>query len=104
VVDGSGVIGGVCRVGDGGDGDSGSGSVDGGGVVGRVGESDIWDRIDRLVGSIFGFGRKTRRKTFPAAAVAGDGGGRRMVAGGGGGRRLRGGRWGVCVNTCMKMK
>nr|GEZ41805.1 hypothetical protein [Tanacetum cinerariifolium] len=50
VVDGSGVIGGVCGVGDDGDGDNGSVGIDSGGVVGRVGESDIWDRIDRLVG------------------------------------------------------
>nr|GEU71758.1 hypothetical protein [Tanacetum cinerariifolium] len=44
----------------------------------RVGESDIRDRIDRVVGSIFGFAGNARRKSFPAAAVAGDGGGRRQ--------------------------
>nr|GEX72606.1 ARID DNA-binding domain-containing protein [Tanacetum cinerariifolium] len=43
----------------------------------RVGESDIRDRIDRVVGSIFGFAENARRKSFLATAVAGDGGGRR---------------------------
>nr|GFA04137.1 hypothetical protein [Tanacetum cinerariifolium] len=53
-----------------------------GGVIGegrRVRESDIGDRLDRVMGNIFCFSRKTRRKTFPAAAV----GGRRWLAGGG---------------------
>nr|GEV88393.1 hypothetical protein [Tanacetum cinerariifolium] len=40
----------------------------------RMVASDIWDRIDRNGRSIFGFGRKTRRKTFLAAAIAVAGG------------------------------
>nr|GEV13127.1 retrovirus-related Pol polyprotein from transposon TNT 1-94 [Tanacetum cinerariifolium] len=35
----------------------------------RMVASSIWDRIDLVVGSIFGFGRMARRKTFSAAAV-----------------------------------
>ncbi|GJU36355.1 hypothetical protein Tco_1184709 [Tanacetum coccineum] len=53
-----------------------------GGVVGsRVTASDSGDRVDRVSGSIFGVGRKTRRKSFPAAGDGGGGG--RVVAGGG---------------------
>ncbi|GJR00350.1 hypothetical protein Tco_0523334 [Tanacetum coccineum] len=37
----------------------------------RVAASDIVDRIDRVMKNNFGFGRKTRRKSFLAAAVAG---------------------------------
>nr|GFA17150.1 hypothetical protein [Tanacetum cinerariifolium] len=37
----------------------------------RVVASDIWDRIDRVTGNIFGFARNARRKSFPAAATAG---------------------------------
>nr|GEV32748.1 hypothetical protein [Tanacetum cinerariifolium] len=40
----------------------------------RVVESDIWDRIDRVTGNIFGFAENARQKSFSAAA-AGDGGG-----------------------------
>ncbi|GJS66612.1 putative ribonuclease H-like domain-containing protein [Tanacetum coccineum] len=35
----------------------------------RVGESDYGDRVDRSGWSIFGLGRNTRRKTFPAVAA-----------------------------------
>ncbi|GJS57332.1 retrovirus-related pol polyprotein from transposon TNT 1-94 [Tanacetum coccineum] len=43
-----------------------------GGVVGsRVTASDSEDRVDRESGSIFGVGRKTRRKSFPAAGGGG---------------------------------
>nr|GFC80268.1 hypothetical protein [Tanacetum cinerariifolium] len=48
----------------------------------RVVASDIWDRIDRVTGNIFCFGRKIRRKTFLAAAMVVAGGGRRVVADG----------------------
>ncbi|GJX64171.1 hypothetical protein Tco_0298514 [Tanacetum coccineum] len=53
--------------------------VDYGGGVGfrRVAESGSGDRVDRMVRSIFGLRRKSRRKTFPAA-----GGGGRVMAGG----------------------
>ncbi|GJR07747.1 hypothetical protein Tco_0790399 [Tanacetum coccineum] len=44
----------------------------------RVEESDMGDRIDRVVRNIFGVGRKSHRKTFPVTG----GGGRRW-----GGRR-----------------
>nr|GFA61930.1 hypothetical protein [Tanacetum cinerariifolium] len=37
----------------------------------RVVASDIWDRVERVVGSIFGFARNAHRKTFPAAAGGG---------------------------------
>ncbi|GJS55440.1 putative ribonuclease H-like domain-containing protein, partial [Tanacetum coccineum] len=43
------------------------------------------DRIDPLVRTLFGLGRKTRRKSFPAAAD----GGLRWGGGGGGGRNKR---------------
>nr|GEY37143.1 hypothetical protein [Tanacetum cinerariifolium] len=52
----------------------------------RVGESDVGDRLDRVVGSIFGFGRRTRRKTFPATAGGWRCGGRPTVAAGWGRR------------------
>ncbi|GJX71626.1 hypothetical protein Tco_0308797 [Tanacetum coccineum] len=66
-----------------------------GGVVGsRVTASDSEDRVDRESGSIFGVGRKTRRKSFPAA---GDGG--RVVAAGGGGDFLE---EGATSNTNIK--
>ncbi|GJR48198.1 hypothetical protein Tco_1316301 [Tanacetum coccineum] len=39
------------------------------GFGGGVKESDMGDRIDRVVRSIFGVGRNTRRKTFPAVAT-----------------------------------
>nr|GEV65154.1 hypothetical protein [Tanacetum cinerariifolium] len=47
----------------------------------RVVASDIWDRIDRVTGSIFGFSGNARRKSFPATA----GGSRKWwwLAGGG---------------------
>nr|GFC37697.1 hypothetical protein [Tanacetum cinerariifolium] len=48
----------------------------------RVVESDIWDRIDRKTGIIFGFAGNARRKSFLAAA---GGGGRPEVAMVGGG-------------------
>nr|GFA61730.1 hypothetical protein [Tanacetum cinerariifolium] len=75
-------------------GDHGGGDEGGNGGCGvevmeagrRVVESDIGDRLDRVMGSIFGIGRKTRRKTFSATA-----GGRRLAGDGGG--RLTGG-WG----------
>nr|GEZ57657.1 hypothetical protein [Tanacetum cinerariifolium] len=35
----------------------------------RVMESGVEDRLDRVVGSIFGFTENAHRKTFPAAAV-----------------------------------
>nr|GEX75502.1 hypothetical protein [Tanacetum cinerariifolium] len=44
----------------------------------RVVTSGVVDRVDRVKGSIFGFGRKARRKSFPTAVVAGGG---RLVAG-----------------------
>nr|GEZ19469.1 hypothetical protein [Tanacetum cinerariifolium] len=46
-----------------------------GGEVGRVGESDIQDRVDRKVGSIFGFAGKRPPEKFS--------GGGSVVAGGG---------------------
>ncbi|GKA13167.1 hypothetical protein Tco_0692813 [Tanacetum coccineum] len=49
-----------------------------GGVIRRVEESDMGDRIDRVVRNIFGVGRKSHRKTFP---VTGGGGGGVPVAG-----------------------
>ncbi|GKG27922.1 hypothetical protein Tco_0406249 [Tanacetum coccineum] len=47
--------------------------VSGSGGKWRVKESDMGDRIDRVVRSIFGVGRKSHRKTFPVTG----GGGRR---------------------------
>nr|GEU92462.1 hypothetical protein [Tanacetum cinerariifolium] len=48
----------------------------------RVVASGVVDLIDRLIRKLFGFGRKARRKSFPAAAN----GGRRWPAGGGAGK------------------
>nr|GFB27665.1 hypothetical protein [Tanacetum cinerariifolium] len=59
-----------------------SGGFGGGGW--RVVESDIWDRIDRKTGIIFGFAGNARRKSFSAAA---GGGGRPEVVVSGGGLR-----------------
>ncbi|GJT72382.1 hypothetical protein Tco_1031668 [Tanacetum coccineum] len=55
---------------------------DGGGVGVVVAARGCGDRIDRLMRNTFGLGRKTRRKTFPAATAAVVAG---MLAGGGGG-------------------
>ncbi|GKG33744.1 hypothetical protein Tco_0433903, partial [Tanacetum coccineum] len=51
-----------------------------GGVEERVGESDLGDRIDRLMRFIFGLGRKSPPKKF-----SGGGGMVATVAGGGAG-------------------
>ncbi|GKE87451.1 hypothetical protein Tco_1564926 [Tanacetum coccineum] len=58
--------------------DDGDDDESGGGGETRVEARGSADRVDRLMRSIFGFGRKTRRKSFPAAA----GGGRRWVVAG----------------------
>ncbi|GJT72397.1 ribonuclease H-like domain-containing protein [Tanacetum coccineum] len=55
------------------------------GGEGRVEARGGGDRIDPLVRTLFGLGRKTRRKSFPAAAD----GGLRWGGGGGGGRNKR---------------
>nr|GEW40209.1 hypothetical protein [Tanacetum cinerariifolium] len=68
----------------------------------RVVKSDIWDRIDRKTGIIFGFAGNARRKSFQAAA---GGGGRPEVwwpavgwgGGGWGGRKVF-----VCVLLILK--
>nr|GFB75349.1 hypothetical protein [Tanacetum cinerariifolium] len=62
--------------------EGGGGCGDGGGGW-RVRESGVGDRIDRVVGSLFGFTGNARRKSFPAAAGGGGGGGRRW-----GGRKM----------------
>nr|GFA51912.1 hypothetical protein [Tanacetum cinerariifolium] len=61
----------------------GCGGEDGGMRGRRVVKSDIWDQIDRVVGSIFGFAGKVFRRR---RVVAG-GGGRRWPSGGGEGER-----------------
>ncbi|GJX05174.1 hypothetical protein Tco_0191090 [Tanacetum coccineum] len=43
----------------------------------RVEESGSGDRINRVMGRVLELGRKTRWKSFPAAAVSGGGGARR---------------------------
>nr|GFB66608.1 hypothetical protein [Tanacetum cinerariifolium] len=57
-----------------GDEGEGGGSCGDGGGGWRVRESGVGDRLDRKARNIFGFGRKTRRNTFPRRRVAGDGG------------------------------
>ncbi|GJZ18574.1 hypothetical protein Tco_0554697 [Tanacetum coccineum] len=66
------------------------GDDDGGGVASlggsrrkgwRVEESDYGDRIDQAIRTIFGFGRRSHRKSFSVAGDGGGGGG--GVAGGG---------------------
>ncbi|GJU27067.1 hypothetical protein Tco_1165688 [Tanacetum coccineum] len=47
----------------------------------RVEESGCGDRIDPVMRSVFGVGRKSHRKSFPVAGDGGGGGG--GVAGGG---------------------
>nr|GEU41246.1 putative reverse transcriptase domain, ribonuclease H-like domain, aspartic peptidase domain protein [Tanacetum cinerariifolium] len=64
----------------------------GSGGVGRVGESDIRDRVDRKVDIVLVSPKKSRRKSFPAAG----GGGRPEVAAGWGGETLEDMLW-ACV-------
>nr|GEX73762.1 hypothetical protein [Tanacetum cinerariifolium] len=81
--------------GDGGGWQRGEGGRNGGCVAAAVGggsdggwrvmTSDIVDRVDRVIKIVFGFGRKTRRKTFPAAAGGGGWPEAKVVAGGKGG-------------------
>ncbi|GJV60778.1 putative reverse transcriptase domain-containing protein [Tanacetum coccineum] len=52
-----------------------------GGVEGRVGESDYGDRVDRVAGIIFGFGRKSPPEKFSGGGVVASGGGRRRSGG-----------------------
>nr|GFA40184.1 hypothetical protein [Tanacetum cinerariifolium] len=56
----------------------GGGGGCGVGTQGRgVVANGVVDRVDRVKGSVFGFGQKARRKGFPAmAVVVADGGGR----------------------------
>ncbi|GKA20337.1 hypothetical protein Tco_0700326 [Tanacetum coccineum] len=49
--------------------------------VRRMAASGSGDRVDPVVRTIFGFGRNTRRKSFPVAKNGGGGGGGRNPAG-----------------------